>query len=207
MRSNDARVWSRALTAVGADRIPYSSRPSPPKRVTRSGVHSFVPLPISSMLGLRPGRHGAGRVPTAPPSNGLYAGTGREGAFFRDRGSQSGGGTTEHDDVIRVTQNRIEKSLRKILHPEQSCDRNSEGGAVPLRRCPRHPFNVSSHAPVPEIHVRRCSSLLARLILKGSRRQGRACRVTSDTAARRSPSSRSHRRTTRRSSRTRHIPC
>ena len=78
----------------------------------------MVPLPISSMLGLRPGRHGAGRVPTAPPSNGLFAGTGGEGAFFRDRGSQSAGGTTEHDVVIRVTQTRIEKSLYKILLPK-----------------------------------------------------------------------------------------
>jgi hypothetical protein len=48
----------------------------------------------------------------------LFAGTGGEGAFFRDRGSQSAGGTTEHDVVIRVTQTRIEKSLYKILLPK-----------------------------------------------------------------------------------------
>jgi hypothetical protein len=48
----------------------------------------------------------------------LFAGTGGEGAFFRDRGSQSAGGASEHDVVIRVMQTRIEKRLwNKILPP------------------------------------------------------------------------------------------
>jgi hypothetical protein len=47
----------------------------------------------------------------------LFAGTGSGGSFFRDRGSQSSGGTTEHDVVIRVIA-RIEKNLwDKILPP------------------------------------------------------------------------------------------